>query len=92
MNYELCLTKHFEQRMQQRGVSFEVIDLILSYGEVSFHKGAEIIALSKHSISELMSESISKQLLAKASKAYLVMKNETFLTVAVRCKKHKRDA
>lgn len=92
MNYELCLTTHFIKRMQQRGVSLEVIDIILLYGEVSFHKGAEIIALSKQSICELISESISKQLLAKASKSYLVVKNEKFLTVAVRYKKHKRDA
>ena len=44
------LTFHAQQRMQQRGISLQAIDYVLTYGRVSHdHRGSRIIWLDKRS-------------------------------------------
>ena len=44
------LTTHAQQRMQQRGISRETVDYVLTYGRVSHdNHGGRVVWLDKHS-------------------------------------------
>jgi len=48
------LTLHAQQRMQQRGISLQAIDYVLTYGRVSHdHHGGRVIWLDKRSRAQI---------------------------------------
>ena len=48
------LTTHAKQRMQQRGISRETVDYVLTYGRVSHdHHGGRVIWLDKRSKAQI---------------------------------------
>ena len=82
------LTLHAQQRMQQRGISRQAIDYVLTYGRVSHdHRGACVVWLDKCSKARLSREE-GKQVVRKLDKhlnAYAVTGPDgTVLTVGHR--------
>jgi hypothetical protein len=83
------VTKHCEQRMQQRAISKDVINVLIQFGVTLNEKGAEVTHLN-HEGKELALKtwSCSRKTIEKASKAYLVEKDGCLITVAFKTKKH----
>jgi hypothetical protein len=79
--------------MNQRGISDDLIDIVLEYGESHFHDGGEVTRLSKQTVKRLRkSPRFNNQLLDKASKVYVVEDSGTLITSGIQYKKFKRDA
>lgn len=73
---------HAIQRMQQRGVSGQMVDLLIDYGAVDYHRGAEVICLDKRSWSRLCDDMpCPKQVLDKLRNCYLVLADGIVVTV-----------
>jgi len=87
-------TKHAEKRVQQRGISHEVCELLLSYGDEKFDGHGGIIQyFSEKSISLLISErgvQFCKKNIKKF-KAYLVKsaRDGSIITVGIDRTPHK---
>lgn len=87
------LTKHCEQRMSQRGISNELIELVFEYGESHVHDGADVTSIQKEKIKELRLEScLSNQVLDKLSRIYVVEIDGRIITTSHRYKRFKRNA
>ena len=70
------LTRHARQRMQQRGISRQAIDYVLTYGRVSHdHHGGRVIWLDKRCKARLGREEGEQvvRMLDKHLDAYAVM-------------------
>jgi hypothetical protein len=90
-NYEY--TKHFTDRMNQRGISDDLIEIVLEHGETHFHHGGEVTRVPKKTIKRLRNATTySNQLLDKAKKVYIVEDAGTLITNGHQHKKFKRDA
>ncbi|WP_411358231.1 hypothetical protein [Pseudidiomarina salilacus] len=88
----LAFTHHATQRCNQRGISVEDIDFILTHGSLYHHQGCEIVSIDKKDVKFLMNEpSVNRQLLFRAMGKYVVLNNETVITVAHRLEKFKQD-
>lgn len=75
-------SKHATQRMQQRGVSGLMVDLLIDYGAVDYHRGAQVIWLDKRGWRQLCRElPCPKQILDKVRRCYLVMAEGIIVTV-----------
>lgn len=86
-------TKHCRDRMQQRSITGEVIEILVRFGTTTHHAGAEITFLDKHARKKAPKTwNIDNKVFEKASKAYLVEKDGKILTVAFKTKHFKRDA
>lgn len=73
---------HAAQRMQQRAVSNEMIDLLMDYGVVEYHRGAEIISLNKKCWKKLQDENpCGRQTLDKVRNCYVVISDGVVVTV-----------
>ena len=88
------LSLHAQQRMQQRGITLEVVDYLLAYGRVSHdHHGGCVIWLDKRSRSRICAEE-GRKLLRKLDKhlnAYVVTDTDgTVVTVDDRYRRIKR--
>lgn len=83
------VSKHCEQRMQQRAISRDVINVLIRFGVTLNEKGAEVTYLN-HEGKELALKtwSCNRKTIEKASKAYLVEKDGCLITVAFKTKKH----
>ena len=78
--------------MNQRGINKYMIDLLLNYGEVEYHKGKEIYSLYQSSIKGLASElCIFSNSLSKLNRVYVVAKGSIIITVAYRKHRFKRN-
>lgn len=86
----LTLTYHCQARMQQRGITQELIDFVISYGEATYLKGAEVFRIPRSEEKMVKSETkISRQFLEKALSVYVVVAENTVVTVAKSYKKLK---
>lgn len=86
-------TKHCELRMSQRGISSMLIDLVIEFGETSFHNGGEVTSVPKSKLEKLRKDALfSNQLIDKLKKIYIVEKDGYVVTTAKRFKRFKRDA
>ena len=88
-----CITKHAEVRMQQRGVSAEVLDLLLRYGRrTRAGKGAEIVFFDKWARRRILNMpgrgAIRRD--TKQLKSYAVCKGEIVLTAGKLYKRVRR--
>lgn len=72
------LTQHAEIRRQQRGIPWEVMDVLLTYGERRRHRGAEVCFMDRRSRSavrrELGPEAYAR--MADRLDAYLVVADD----------------
>lgn len=90
-------TKHAEKRVNQRGISYEICDLLLSYGDEKFDgRGGVIQYFSEKSISLLISDrgvQFCKKNIKKF-KAYLVKSahDGSIITVGINRTPHKFKA
>ena len=84
------LSKHASDRCQQRSVPPVVVEWLLDFGCIQYdHRGAEIRYFDKRSRKKLAAE-IGNAVVSKLAAfldAYLVVKNETVLTVGYRFKR-----
>lgn len=86
-------THHCETRMNQRGISDHLINLLFEFGESDYHDGAEVTVVPKSTISRLRHETnISNQELDKLSKTYVVENDGKILTTGKRFRRFKRNA
>lgn len=88
----LHFTHHAVQRVQQRAISNDIISLVFNYGSVHYHKDRQVIFLDNDEIRFLSSEkSIDSRLLDKCKSIYLILENDTVITVARNTTKFRRD-
>ena len=76
------LTQHAQQRRQQRSISYQAIDLLIEYGAVDYHRGAEIYSFDKRGWEKLCNDQVcSTQVLDKLKKCYAVLADGQVITV-----------
>ena len=80
-------TMHAEGRIRQRGISQEVLDVIMEFGQLDYANGATLMHMSKQSINNYLkySDMPNYQITSKLKKTYLVECQGKVLTAA-----HKR--
>ena len=79
----LTHTKHSECRMQQRAFSSVDVEALLAWGEVTYQKGgSELYLGTKETVEILVSEGLSRQQADRINGKYLVIKDQSILTVA----------
>jgi len=88
------LTRHAQQRMQQRGITLRTVDYLLAYGRVSHdHHGGCVIWLDKRSRARLGAEEGQHVLrgMDKLLNAYVVTDTDgTVVTVGHRYRRIRR--
>ena len=77
-------TKHSQLRMSQRAISEADVQALLSWGDLRHEKGAEIYVGTKATAEILVGEGRSRQEADRIKGKYLVLKDQTILTVAHR--------
>lgn len=88
------LTQHAVARMQQRGIRFEIVDLLFQYGSREYdHRGATILYFNKKArrrVSEQFGEAQLKQIEGKLNTYAVVGANGSIVTVGHRTKRINR--
>ena len=85
-------SQHALQRMQQRGISEQVVEVLLSFGCSHYHKGREVVFLDHHSLARLdRSGDWSRQDCQQLRRHYLVLQGCEVVTVGHRTTHFKRD-
>ncbi|MDT0604304.1 DUF4258 domain-containing protein [Thalassotalea castellviae] len=87
------LSKHAEVRMSQRGITNEMVNLIIRFGNAQFHEGCKIVSLNKKALKNLQVQNISQKIIDKIKALYVVYrsKKQLIVTTAFRKKRLKKD-
>ena len=87
------LSKHAEVRMSQRGITNEMVNLIIRFGKAQFHEGCKIVSLNKKALKNLQIQNVSQKIIDKIKALYVVYRSRTKLivTAAFRKKRLKKD-
>ncbi|MEH6628621.1 MAG: hypothetical protein V7739_19455 [Motiliproteus sp.] len=86
------LTRHAQQRHQQRSISHEAIDLLIQYGAVDYHRGVEIYSFDKHGWKKLCEEAACAcQFRDKLKNCYAVVAEGMVITVGHKQRHFKRN-
>lgn len=86
------ISNHARARMEQRSIPLGVVDLILNFGNIEYHKGREIYRLDRKSIKKIRryyGSFVDGRFAEKLLGHYLVAENDTLVTVAHITKKIK---
>lgn len=92
-------TSHASVRKQQRGISDAMIDMVLEYGCSEYHRGYEIVFLNKQAYQKIsillehssqLSGQITRQLISKLKKVYVVLNGGVVVTTALKHQHFKR--
>lgn len=75
-------TKHATTRMQQRGISSEVVDALLCWGEEKMEKGATKYYGTKKTAQRLVEEGYPVQMAERIRGVYIVTIGGAVITVA----------
>jgi hypothetical protein len=75
-------TKHSKIRMAQRAISPRDVEALLAWGDLRHERGAEIYLGTKETADILLGEGLSRQEADRIKGKYLVIKNQSILTVA----------
>jgi hypothetical protein len=77
------LTKHASRRMGQRGINFEMLELVISNFNQSKHRGngVDAIAINSKGITILKKLGISQQLLDRVKTIVILLKGKTIITI-----------
>jgi hypothetical protein len=88
------LTKHARTRLQQRGISADVLDCLLAYGrKVHDHRGGEVIFFDHHSRTQLrrdQGDAVFKRLETKLGTYAVLGSDGSIITVGHRTKRISR--
>jgi len=85
-------SQHALQRMQQRGITEQVVEALLAFGCSLYHKGREVVFLDHHSLARLgHCGEWSRQDCLQLRRHYLVMQGGEVITVGHRTTHFKRD-
>ena len=93
-------SNHAYMRMQQRGISGTMINMVLEHGCSEFHRGCEIVFLDKQAFQKMcfvlkqsgkLSNKITNQLVDKLKKVYVVIKDGVVITTALKHQHFKRS-
>jgi hypothetical protein len=87
------LSQHAIQRCEQRGVSEAMIDIIVRFGSVEYHRGNEIVRLDKRGVGRAQQYlgGLYKGSREQLQSCYVVVRDGTVVTVARQTRHHKRD-
>lgn len=87
-------TKHASVRMQQRGISQEMVAALIDCGRTRYTNGAWITDMDKGGLDSYLNrqDAVNKQLLEKLRKTYLVEIDGHLVTAAIKDKRFKRKA
>ncbi len=86
-------TEHAQQRINQRGISPFVVDLIMEFGDVEYHQGKEIFRISRKAERRLnaylggMAGDVKRSL----KDIYVVAADDHVVTVARQTRHMKRE-
>lgn len=87
------ISHHARIRLQQRGISLNMVDLLINYGHIDFDKGDSIFWLNKNAIKRLKKSNISTATIDKLRKIYVVfnLQDNTLITAAYRLQRLKKQ-
>ena len=76
---------HAKQRCQQRGISFQAVDFVLSNFDTVLHagEGCQSVRLSRRAMNELRDFCYNRQILERAGKLIVVMREDNWKVVTV---------
>lgn len=79
----IMLTRHAQTRLQQRGVPYRVLRLLLAHGDVTVHagEGCENVTLSREAAQGLVREGFNPDDVAKARRVAAVLGQNGVATV-----------
>jgi len=86
--------QHAEMRMNQRGISPLLIDLILEFGEIEQHKGSEIYHLTKNAerqARKYLGAKFADIILNSFRGTYVIIDGKAIITTARKTKHMKRQ-
>ena len=90
MHLQNVLTKHGQARMQQRGISEEMLDLLFEYGVTEHRCAADVTYFNKKSFQRLkQSGRCNTNEMERLKKAYVVECDGYVVTVGHRIKRMK---
>ena len=85
-------SQHATTRMQQRGISYQAVELLLAYGRSSYHRGREVLFFDRQARRALWnSAELDGNQWERISRNYLVLDGGTVLTVGHKTCHFKRD-
>jgi len=78
-------SEHARRRSQQRGISSQVVDLVLEHYDIVLHAGdgCQTIRLSRSELAALGHSGIDRQLIDRAARVVVVMREDNGLVVTV---------
>ncbi len=87
------LSSHAIERSNQRGIPEAMIDLIIKFGAVEYHRGSEIFSLDKKGLRKAKSYfgSLYSGSRDTLRDFYIVVREDTVVTAARRTTHHKRQ-
>ncbi len=85
------LTQHARIRMQQRGITTEVINLVSTFGQVNYHRGHRVLFLSRKAQQKVNDLDLPRPIKEKAARTYVVMGNDSVITVGIKYRHFKRN-
>ena len=91
----LLITAHAQQRLQQRGISLEIVDLIYEFGTYRWKKGELTYSFdhkARKRLDKAIGDELASDLAAQASKYYIVVSPDqqpVLVTVAIRLRRRR---
>ncbi len=85
------LTQHARTRMQQRGISTEVINLVSTFGRVNYHRGQKVFFLTRRGQKKINALDLPQPIKEKAARTFVVMGGDSVVTVGIKYRHFKRD-
>lgn len=88
------MTKHAIQRCQQRGIPTLAEELLLQFGQASWHKGAEVYAMTKAArrrIEKAVGGKRNMRAIEPMLDCFIVVGGDKVITAAHRTRRLKRD-
>lgn len=87
------LSKHAQIKMVQRGITEEMITLLIRFGSAQYHEGCKIFSLNKKAVKKLKTDNISEQIINKIKALYVVcrLEHQLIVTTAYRQQRLKKD-
>jgi hypothetical protein len=86
-------TQHAEQRLRQRGISKQAVEMVCQFGQEECHRGRQIYSLRARQMGSIKAEfpSIDPKLSEKLHHIYVVMQGDLVITAAYINCRHKRN-
>lgn len=83
--FETAASMHARRRSQQRGIATQAVDLVLGHFDRVLHAGdgCQSVRLSREAMAELRVSGIDRQLLERAGRIVVVMRDDNWRIVTV---------